>query len=1087
MKYNIVFKFLAVFLCAAVLLGAIASGAGLLIMVENGLYERSYSEVYEEYLQQRSAEFAHNMAMRYASENLGGATPRMVDAQYGTFWHENFFRWDQYGYTLKDASGNVLDSMELEDGSKAAYSFRIPVSGSYTKVVSTMTEDEYYQQNEQPTEPANRDAQVLVMPAQEDTPILTVVLDYTDGSGTEYHTGEVLGNLHFQNGGELFFESNEIGEIPMGDGWYVNHIVLVDAGGNVVYEAQDDTHVLSAMSMEGSILRLYLPAGTVTAAAPTGTSVTDGDFTSYDAIPAAGTTVASMNVTYGKVGSGGVASEGISSPNLIGTIFHDSQGNVQFRSTDPMQMDIPANAVITQITFWDSQENRIYAASCPRGVGYLEYDEKGYLTFRTGEPAQEEAAAATEAIREEDSKVLEATATVTEAVNVRSIPHANGEALEVLEAGTEVTILRIEAVDGVHWGLTQQGWIDMAYVQLANAPEETIPEETAPPETLSEIMAVSQVPAQVTAQTVPPTEATAETVSAEDIHTFGYYDNETGQHMVAQYINEPMPDYVVEVQLTANALKNQHSWQVIGLIYNFHSYLLPALGICLLVFAICVVYLCCAAGHKPRSKAVRAGGLNRIPLDLYLVGGCGLIVVFYILSMEVGEYLLRSSLNLGYLFVTAMSFLASLTLVGFGFAFVAQIKTPDGYWWRNSLCGRCLNLIGKGSHHLLKGCQWLGENGEQKLIPLTKRIFRAIRKLLTFFWELLVKSFLWCIDIGERICEWIGRNVVRFYSLLPVTWQWLLTGFAMTMMLYIALRSYKVGWILLGFGVFFGIILYGSSAFGILLESAKRMSKGDLDTKVDDRVLIGSFKEFAGELNDLADVAVVAAQKQLKSERMKTELITNVSHDIKTPLTSIINYVDLLEKPHTPQEQEAYLEVLSRQSQRLKKLIDDLMEMSKASTGNMTVEIEVINAAEAINQSLGEFADKLESAQLTPVFRQPEDMVYMLADGRLVWRVMSNLLGNAVKYALPGTRLYVDLAEADGRVIISMKNISRESLNVHADELLERFVRGDASRNTEGSGLGLNIAQSLMELQKGQLQILVDGDLFKVTLIFPGA
>ena len=233
-------------------------------------------------------------------------------------------------------------------------------------------------------------------------------------------------------------------------------------------------------------------------------------------------------------------------------------------------------------------------------------------------------------------------------------------------------------------------------------------------------------------------------------------------------------------------------------------------------------------------------------------------------------------------------------------------------------------------------------------------------------------------------------------------------------------------------------------------------------------------------------MAVVAAQKQLKSERMKTELITNVSHDIKTPLTSIINYVDLLQKPHTEQQQEQYLEVLDRQSQRLKKLIDDLMEMSKASTGNMAVDVMKVDAAEAVNQALGEFADKLEKAQLIPVFRQPEEPVYMMADGRLVWRVMSNLLSNAVKYALPGTRVYIDLQKVDSKVILSLKNISREELNVQTDELLERFVRGDASRNTEGSGLGLNIAKSLMELQKGQLQILVDGDLFKVTLIFPG-
>ena len=202
-------------------------------------------------------------------------------------------------------------------------------------------------------------------------------------------------------------------------------------------------------------------------------------------------------------------------------------------------------------------------------------------------------------------------------------------------------------------------------------------------------------------------------------------------------------------------------------------------------------------------------------------------------------------------------------------------------------------------------------------------------------------------------------------------------------------------------------------------------------------------------------------------------------------MTSIIYYVDLMKKPHDPADDKVYLDVLDRQSQRLKKLIDDLMEMSKASTGNLSVSISQLDAAEAVNQALGEFADKLDAADLHPVFRHPEEPILMLADGRLVWRVLSNILSNAVKYALPGTRLYVDLIYLNGNAVISVKNISREELNVGAEELMERFVRGDTSRNTEGSGLGLNIAKSLMELQGGQLHLLVDGDLFKVTLIFP--
>ena len=232
-------------------------------------------------------------------------------------------------------------------------------------------------------------------------------------------------------------------------------------------------------------------------------------------------------------------------------------------------------------------------------------------------------------------------------------------------------------------------------------------------------------------------------------------------------------------------------------------------------------------------------------------------------------------------------------------------------------------------------------------------------------------------------------------------------------------------------------------------------------------------------------VVVVAAEKQMKSERMKAELVTNVSHDIKTPLTSIINYVDLMKNADSQEEAQAYLEVLERQSLRLKKLIEDLMEMSKASTGNVTTQITQVNAAEAVHQALGEFADKLLAARLTSVVRLPEEPVSMQADGRLAWRVMGNLLSNAVKYAMPGTRLYVDVEKQENRVLISFKNISAEPLNISAEELMERFVRGDASRNTEGSGLGLNIAASLMEVQGGKMEVLVDGDLFKVTLFFP--
>ena len=342
---------------------------------------------------------------------------------------------------------------------------------------------------------------------------------------------------------------------------------------------------------------------------------------------------------------------------------------------------------------------------------------------------------------------------------------------------------------------------------------------------------------------------------------------------------------------------------------------------------------------------------------------------------------------------------------------------------------------------------------------------------------------------SPELAAWLKVNcgtwIHKTLQLMPTMYQWLACAGVVLLLILLAVITGSGLLMFLAIAAFIALTVYGGWCFSLLLRGVRRMRGGELKTKVESDLLLGSMKEFADELNGLADVAGKAAEKQLKSERMKTELITNVSHDIKTPLTSIINYVDLMERPHSKKEQQEYVEVLSRQSHRLKKLIDDLMEMSKASTGNIETDITQVDAAEAINQCLGEFTDKLLKADLIPVFHAPDHQITMMADGRLVWRVMSNLLSNVVKYALTGTRVYVDLNEIGENVLISVKNMSREQLNISGDELMERFVRGDASRNTEGSGLGLNIAKSLMELQHGEMELLVDGDLFKVTLLFP--
>jgi signal transduction histidine kinase len=229
----------------------------------------------------------------------------------------------------------------------------------------------------------------------------------------------------------------------------------------------------------------------------------------------------------------------------------------------------------------------------------------------------------------------------------------------------------------------------------------------------------------------------------------------------------------------------------------------------------------------------------------------------------------------------------------------------------------------------------------------------------------------------------------------------------------------------------------------------------------------------------------LAVDERMKSERLKTELITNVSHDIKTPLTSIINYADLITKEPTDNEKiTEYCEVLTRQSERLKKLIEDLVEASKASTGNLEVLLAPCEVGVLLTQAAGEYEKRLADGNLTLVTRQPEHPVTILADGRRLWRVFDNLMNNICKYAQPGTRVFLTLEDTDGQAVISFKNISRCELDVSSDELLERFVRGDSSRSTEGSGLGLSIAQSLTELQNGTLALTIDGDLFKVTLRF---
>ncbi len=364
---------------------------------------------------------------------------------------------------------------------------------------------------------------------------------------------------------------------------------------------------------------------------------------------------------------------------------------------------------------------------------------------------------------------------------------------------------------------------------------------------------------------------------------------------------------------------------------------------------------------------------------------------------------------------------------------------------------------------------------------------------------------LWCLSLAVRVKLgnlWSGCLLVRFFRWLrsglsalirrlPILWKWIVglaaAAFADLIFRMNAVYSenrafffWLLFWLLAGGGT-----LYGVLAFRRLRQGAREIADGNMLATVEEKNLVGDFKDHARDLNRIRDGLNGAVDQRMKSERLRTELITNVSHDIKTPLTSIVNYVDLMQKEGPENEkQREYLEVLSRQSQKLKKLIEDLIEASKASTGNLAVELQPCDLAILLDQCAGEYAERLEKAGLELVVQKPDHPVTVRADGRHLWRVFDNLLNNIVKYALPGTRVYLNLREENGRAEVTFRNISREALNSDAGELTERFVRGDASRHTEGNGLGLSIAMSLMRLQKGDMEINVDGDLFKVTLRF---
>lgn len=468
--------------------------------------------------------------------------------------------------------------------------------------------------------------------------------------------------------------------------------------------------------------------------------------------------------------------------------------------------------------------------------------------------------------------------------------------------------------------------------------------------------------------------------------------------------------------------------------YSFYEIFLSMLLVSFVTLGICIR----GAGHRFGDEKIVPGFLQKIPFDVFLVGTwmlIGLCLSLVVAVVSEGNYVsLAFALCLGIPALLLGEFLGLISVMDFA----VRLKTKNCL--KSTLCFQCLKWVGK----------------------CVKKFFR-----------------------------WLKRGAEACQKALPMLWKaWIIMGFlALVELIFVAGLANDGGLVMLFLlekAVLYPLITICLLQMRKLKEQAGKLALGDMENTVDTSRMFWEFKQHGENLNKIREGINAAVEQRMKSERFKTELITNVSHDIKTPLTSIINYVDLLSKEdiENPKVQE-YLEVLSRQSARLKKLIEDLMEASKASTGNLAVALESCNAGILVTQTIGEFQEKLKDSQIDLIVQGSEGEILIPADTRHLYRVFDNLMNNICKYAQEGTRAYVNVERKGAECEIIFRNISKYPLNIGSEELMERFVRGDSSRNTEGSGLGLSIANSLTELMKGRMNLVTDGDLFKVILTFP--
>lgn len=465
--------------------------------------------------------------------------------------------------------------------------------------------------------------------------------------------------------------------------------------------------------------------------------------------------------------------------------------------------------------------------------------------------------------------------------------------------------------------------------------------------------------------------------------------------------------------------------------YTYRNMAIAAAGASMIAAVICFVFLMAAAGHsEKRSKENIMTITDRIPLEVFAAVAAIVSVCPAAASDISGNKVLMAA-------VLTVCF-SAVAAAWLGFIVASTVKIR---------------------HHTFKES------------------------------SIIYRFIVWVL----KVLKWICSKIIFILQGIPLVWKStliLMAGIIINFIIVIMIcNAYNPGSAL--FIWFFGAAVTLAAGIYIALcmrklrEAAHRLAEGDLEYQVDKKGLFLDLAKHAGDLNSIGQGMSRAVEEKMKSERFKTELITNVSHDIKTPLTSIINYVDLLKKEEIDNDRAVeYIEVLDRQSSRMKKLIEDLVEASKAATGAMKLNLEKCQVDVLMMQVAGEYKEKAEKAELSIISRQPDEKIEIIADGRSMWRIFDNLMNNICKYSQSGTRVYQILEQHGDKAVITYKNTSRYELDITSEELMERFVRGDKSRSTEGSGLGLSIAKNLTELNGGTFDISIDGDLFKVVMKF---